>query len=362
MTIAPSAPHVPGSLPFDDAEQGFLWAGRTWGDRLRRIPDGETEPLRRAWQPFLPWFRANPTIARGADIQFGVDHHEQYHLKEGVEPVFNEPFQYQEWALSSYEVFRRVRDAGGLPTHARLMVGMPSALDVVVSSVTAQAFRPVLDAYMKQLKVSIDTIVDAIPHEDLSFQLDSVVLSGEWTGGTAEYVEMGLIPDFGLDKAAMLEITNTQLAWIPEDVEVGFHLCFGDGNAEGHSEDFEPDKDALPGDIGSLVAFCNDIVKAAPRPITFLHLATYEHWLEPSAYAPLRDLDVGDAEISLGVICLRRDPDTETGVANARKRTESARSIIGDTFGIATTCGMGRFVPEQTDAAAVLFDELQPYH
>jgi hypothetical protein len=359
MTIRASGPHVPGSLPFASAEEGFRWAGSTLGDRVRRIPDGETEPLRRAWQPFLPWFRANPTLERGPDIEFGVDHHEQYSVKDGVEPAFDEPFQYQVWALDSYKAFKRVRDEGGLPAHARLMVAMPSAIDVVASSVTEGSYRPIFDAYMKQLKVSLETILENIPHEDLAIQLDSVFLPGVWSGDIAQYVEMGIIPDFGLDRANVMADTNAQLALIPEGVEVGFHLCFGDGNAEGHSEDMETDVSELPSDIGNLVELSNDLVKQAVRPVTFLHLATYQHWLEPAAYEPLRGLDVGDTEISLGVICLRRDPDNEIGTANARQRTASARSVIGDTFGIATTCGMGRFTPEQTEVATTLFDELQ---
>jgi hypothetical protein len=125
--------------------------------------------------------------------------------------------------------------------------------------------------------------------------------------------------------------------------------------------DHSSDPDELADDIGGLVVLSNDLVKAAPRKIDFLNLSTYQHWTDSAPYEPLKDLDVGDAEISLGVICLRRDPDIETGVTKARKRTEAARAVIGDQFGIATTCGMGRFTPDQTEAATVLYDELQPH-
>jgi hypothetical protein len=208
------------------------------------------------------------------------------------------------------------------------------------------------DAYVKQLKVSIDAICDEIPHEDLAIQLDSVFLPLEWMGDS-----IGVIAAFGLNKEIMLRDTMTQVGWIPEDVEVGFHLCFGDGSAEGHV-DHSSDPSELSDDIGGLVDLSNDLVKAAPRKIDFLNLSTYQHWTDAAPYGPLKDLDVGDTEISLGVICLRRDPDIETGVANSYKRTEAARSVIGDEFGIATTCGMGRFTPDQTEAATTLYDEL----
>jgi hypothetical protein len=352
--MASFAPHFPGSLPFDNAVEGFVWAGRTLGDRVRRVPDGETEPTRRMWQPYIPWFDRNPTLDRGEDLRFGVDVHPQFMLKEGVEPVFDEPFDYQSWARDSYAVFKRIRDRGGLPAHARYMVAMPSGIDQVCGATAAESYRPMYDAFVKQLKVSLDAICGEIPHEDLAIQLDSVFLPVEWMGES-----VGVIAAFGLNKENMLRDTMVQVGWIPEDVEVGFHLCFGDGSAEGHVEDTR-DPDELPSSIEGLVDLSNDLVKSAPRKIDFLNLSTYQHWTDAAPYESLRDLEVGDTEISLGVICMRRDPDIQTGIANARKRTEAARSVIGDHFGIATTCGMGRFTPDQTEAATQLYDELQP--
>jgi hypothetical protein len=340
-------PHFPGSFPLSSAEEVFAWAGRTLGDAVRRVPDGETEPARRAWSPHVPWFERNPTLDRAPDVDFYGESLKQWKLRPGIEPVFDERFDFADWARDSYAAFRRVRDAGGLPAHTRFQVSLPHSIDAVTASTSAEDFEPIYRAFIRQVEIAVGEIAAEVPHEDLAIQWDVPQAACLWSGQV-------YIP---LDKAYVLRELVGHAEWVPEGVELGFHLCFGDGNNEGNVGETRPD-DSLPQDAGGLTELANDLVRSIGRPVDFLHFPTYGHWLEVERFAPMADLEVGDADISIGVINLRRDDDVPVGVEHARQRAASARAAIGPGFGISSSCGLGRYTPEQFAAAGELYREL----
>ncbi|HWI22411.1 MAG TPA: hypothetical protein VNT22_07335 [Baekduia sp.] len=347
-------PHISGSLPLDDAEAVFAWAGRALGDRTRLIPDGETTPQRRSWMPHLPWFDANPTIEHGEPMEFGGEFFPTYRVKDGAEVAFNEPFEFQTWARESYATFKSARDAGVLPSHAKLLVAFPHSTDAVIHAVEAASFEAIYEAYVAQLQVSVQEIADSIPHEDLAMQWDIPTAAVLWTGGGAF---LGLSDS---DRPSILNEVVRHGEWVPEGVELGYHLCFGDGNnAENVAGDSDIDiEEDTAEDTAGLAELCNDIVRETDRRVDFLHLPTYAHWIERQQFEPLQGLDIDGAELSLGVINLRRDRGLENGVQRARQRTAAAVEAIGPTFGISSTCGLGRYTPAQFAAASDLFAEL----
>ncbi len=116
---------------------------------------------------------------------------------------------------------------------------------------------------------------------------------------------------------------------MPRDVELGFHLCYGDF---GHRHF------ANPPDATTLVRLAN-LVAAFDRPIAWLHVPVPLAWTTPRAFAPLRELAIGEAALYLGVVHLA------DGVAGARERLAAALGALPDDIsriGIATECGWGR--------------------
>src|ERR1700742_3580896 len=65
VTTLPVGVHLVGSVPLDSAEDVFRRAAAALGDRLRRIPDGETGPRSDwiLWQ--YPVFSARPQFVVG---------------------------------------------------------------------------------------------------------------------------------------------------------------------------------------------------------------------------------------------------------------------------------------------------------
>jgi len=115
---------------------------------------------------------------------------------------------------------------------------------------------------------------------------------------------------------------------IPEEVLVGYHLCYG-------TFPEWPMYEAR--DMSLLVRMANHAVKHSGRPVDWLHLAgpRYLRSEDDSFFEPLSDLEPGDARVYLGIV-LPID-----GVPGLRRRYETASRYLDD-FGVAMYCGFGR--------------------
>src|SRR5262249_29141544 len=118
----PDKVHLVGSIGLDSVEEVFRTVGRSCGNRLSRVPDGEPGP-RRLWvsfqYPFLrssPYLRPDPSGAVRKTNKFPL-----LCLAEGVDPdevSFGE-LGYAREARASYLDFCAARDRGELPRHVR---------------------------------------------------------------------------------------------------------------------------------------------------------------------------------------------------------------------------------------------------
>jgi methionine synthase II (cobalamin-independent) len=115
-------------------------------------------------------------------------------------------------------------------------------------------------------------------------------------------------------------------AAVPADVELGFHLCYGDWEAK-HFVD--------PLDAGKLVEFANLLAAAASRPITYIHMPVPIDRSDDAYFQPLRNLRLSTgAELYLGLV-------HADGAEGTKKRIAAASRYVSD-FGIATECGIAR--------------------
>jgi hypothetical protein len=88
----------------------------------------------------------------------------------------------------------------------------------------------------------------------------------------------------------------------------------------------------------------NEAVRRVSRHVDYVHMPVVPR-PDDAFYAPLRDLDVGDTRIFLGMV-----HHTDT-IDDFRRRRDLARKYLPE-FGIGSVCGYGRVDP--TEARAVL--------
>lgn len=323
-----------GSVNFDDAETTMRRAAEIMGPQLKRIPDGE--PGRR-----FHWIMFQPDVLAQASGLERVGDEPVWLRDNDIRPLRLAPgtsaadvtlprLGYADAARESYAIFTRLRDEGVIAPGTRFQVSLPTAT-AVVGIVFVDDDRAALEpVYQRALNREIAEIVDAIPHNDLAVQIDCAVefliyethtLDGGrhpwWTGD----VWQGLV-----DRAAL------PLAQIPNDVETGVHLCYGDSGEKHFVE---------PRDTETLVRFGNDLAEASARSFTWLHLPVPIERDDDAYFAPLRQLKLDPrTELYLGLV------HREDGPEGATRRIETALRHV-DTFGVSTECGIGR-APEGT--------------
>jgi hypothetical protein len=114
---------------------------------------------------------------------------------------------------------------------------------------------------------------------------------------------------------------------VPQDVELGYHLCYGDLDAK-HFID--------PIDAGKMVELANALAASVRHPIAFLHMPVPIARSDDAFFKPMAGLKLSpQTELYLGLI---HDSD---GAEGAKRRAAAARNYVKD-FGIATECGMAR--------------------
>jgi hypothetical protein len=339
--------HLVGSIPFDTVEEVFTNFGAALGPHLTTIPDGEVGP-RKHWisrvhyqvlagHPQLDVVRF-PQSVDGVEQQFPRNAGDSwlFKVKDGVERVrFGDPgwrLGYARDAVTSYFVFRTLRDAGTLPNHLRFQVSMPS----VISALPPRIFpdpddiAKVRPGYQEALAAELRTIIDKIPAGDLAIQ---------WDCSTEMQDAYGAVPGYPRDGAVERNMGQFRALspLIPKDVMLGYHLCFG---TLGGWPRFAPD------DLSGAVEMANGFIEASGRRIDWIHIPVLDR-TDDAFFAPLVDLKLQGARLYLGAIHNMERYD---------ERIALARKYFPE-FGVAAYCGMGR-VP-QNDLPSVLEDHLK---
>ena len=138
----------------------------------------------------------------------------------------------------------------------------------------------------------------------------------------------GTFPTFFSDKASEILARLIRLGKaVPDTIELGFHLCYGDS---GHQHFVEPRDTSL------LVNVANGIAIGINRTLNWLHLPVPRDRIDDDYFQPLTKLSLHEkTELYLGLIHM------SDGAPGARRRIETAKRFVRE-FGIATECGFGR--------------------
>ena len=309
-----------GSVPLGTAEEVFQACAHALDGQVKRLPDGETGPRTNwiAWQRGL--LGGNPALQQlpsaGPFPVFVLN-------PEHRGPVAFGALGYAKAALESYAVFRRLRDAGRIPAGLRFQVSLPTPLAVVAQYIEASAQAAVEGPYAARLLAEAGEITTAIPHGELAVQWDVAVEFAVLEGVRRVHFQ----PVY----EGVVERLRGLRAAIPEAVEMGFHLCYGDSGGKHFKE---------PADTSLLVKIANAISADSPRPIQWIHMPVPRERDDSAYFAPLRNLKLRpETRLFLGLV------HPGDGIEGTRRRMAMAERFIKD-FGIATECGFGRRPPE----------------
>jgi hypothetical protein len=314
--------HLVGSIGLLTVEDVFRICGTTLGRRLKRIPDGEVGGRRHwiSWQ--LPLLRSMSFFCNSDPSQGRFS---RMRLVEGTKPsdiVFGE-LGYAREARASYLDFLEARRRGEISPGVRFMVALPTPLAVIRAFTEPETLKVVEEPYTLAMIEEVARICRGIPHQDLSLQWDVCIEMVIWDGSSEHW----RWPTGGDGKADIIARLKRLAAAVPPDVELGFHLCYGDLDAKHF---FDP-RDAAP-----MVELANRLSQAVERPIHWIHMPVPIARSDDAYFAPFDALKLHDeTELYLGVVHL------QDGAEGLKKRSNAARAHV-ERFGIATECGFAR--------------------
>ena len=318
-----------GSLPADSTETALRAGGEYFGDLVFALPDGETGP-RAAWVGYererLVRNTQGVDTVRQTDSPSGIPRHAYetpvFQIQPGVSQLHWETWPRIDDAIESYQVFTKLRSDGVIGSGLRFQIGLPfpaSALNGFKADYGADypiAERAFEDLFARELR----RLTAAIPPTDLAIQWDVCyeVLDIE---GVLAWTAPGAWERFTGPVGRLTRL-------IPDDVLVGYHLCYG-------TFPEWPMYEAR--NLELLVRMANYAITHSGRRIDWLHLAgpKYLRSEDDRFFAPLAGLAPGDARVYLGIVL------PVDGSAGLKRRHATASRYLDD-FGVAMYCGFGR--------------------
>lgn len=321
--------HLVGSVPLADAESVFRLASSRLDGLLERIPDGETGERYNwvMWQ--LPKLEAHPDLDVVAPPNRDYGPTMRVCLRPGADAaaVAFADLGYATAAKQSWAVFSRLRDEGVIAAGTRFQVSLPTPFAVVCAFIDTDQDE-LERAYEARLLKEMAEIAAVVPAEDLAVQWDVAV-----EFAVLEYAFPAWLPeDYAEREAAIVQRLIRLGAAVPDGVQLGYHLCYGD---------FDHRHFVEPADTSKLAAVAGQVLAGVPRRVDFVHLPVPRDRDDDAYFAPLSALDLPEATtLYLGLV---HATDGEEG---GRRRMAAARAVQ-PAFGIATECGMGRRPAEQ---------------
>ncbi|PPL14192.1 hypothetical protein GY24_16890, partial [Microterricola pindariensis] len=231
--------HLVGSINQPTAAATLRIVAENLGTDAARIPDGEVGE-RFHWILFqgaafdavagLERLPIDPIIIAGFDVRpFRLD---------GTVPADElefGPLGYADAAIAGFGDFSALRDAGVIAPGTRFQVSLPSPLAPHTTFVAQDDKPAVYPAYAAAMEREIAAIAAAIPAEDLAIQIDmatefsfveQISIGGKQpvTWFTATPGDTSTAEIIAAVGAMAASVANQ----VPEGVEFGFHLCYGD--------------------------------------------------------------------------------------------------------------------------------------
>ena len=327
--------HLVGSVPLESATSVFRTACDHLDSLVARVPDGETGD-RTNW---IGW--QLPKLANAPGLSVKDDPDRDYGtpglicITGAAEDVRLDNLGYRDAAIASYSEFKALKDAGEIPSSVRFQVCLPTPLAPIHLYIRPEDQAALEPIYEAALLKELSELTDSIPHEELAIQWDTAVEFGVLEGVFPTYIE---------DRHAGIVERLVRLGEaIPGDVELGYHLCYGDAGHQHFAE---------PADMAKLVAVANDVSRTLSRTIQWVHMPVPRERTDHAYFAPLADLQLSaETELYLGLLHMT------DGKEGALERLRTAQGVIAE-FGVATECGFGRRPAESIPTLLDLHKEI----
>ena len=162
---APAGVHLVGSVPLGSAEEVFRSVAEALGDRLRRLPDGETGARSDwiVWQ--YPLFSSRPQFEMGPPGESSYRALPQLRLRSGVDAsgLAFEELGYASAAIASYDTFARLKREGAIPAGCRFLVSLPTPLAPVSAFVALEDQAELEPVYEAQMQAEVERILGGDP-------------------------------------------------------------------------------------------------------------------------------------------------------------------------------------------------------
>jgi hypothetical protein len=323
-----------GSVPLADAECVFRAIAKSLASHVRRIPDGETGPRLKwiDWQSHV--FESHPMFQRKeadlpdwriAKVESAWKSPGWYALRPDADPrrlTFG-PLGYAQAARASFEIFARCKREGTVRPDTRFQVSLPTPYNVIDQRVAPGDRLAVERPYEDRLLAEIDQVCEAIPHDQLAIQWDVAHEIQNLDGARPHW--------FDNPETEIIARLTRLAERIPPDIELGFHLCYGDF---GHRHFIEPKDTEL------MTRISNSLSRSVNRSIEWIHMPVPRDRTDDRYFAPFSNLRLQpQTRIFLGLI------HHTDGIVGATARMKTAGRYVGE-FGVATECGLGRRKPE----------------
>lgn len=325
--------HLCGSIPLADVDEVFTTAASIVGMYATRIPDGELGPRSSwiAWQQQV--LRDCPGLVEQSKRSgaYGTVR-SSFALADGQAPGSLDlgPLGYAQAAKDSYARFADLQAAGAVREATRFLVGLPTPLSLTlhfIEEADRSALEPVFE---RHIRAELEEIAATLPHAKLAVQWEVVFEFAVLEGVRPSHLGSPAA-EIGDRLAALGE-------WVPHEMELGYHLCYGDSGGHHFLE---------PKDSRWLADQAARIVRGARRRVDWLHVPVPIERDDSAYFAPLAGLELpAETRLYLGLV------HREDGLDGARRRIRAA-SGLGVPFGIATECGLGR---EPSDAIRSLLE------
>ena len=333
MNVRKSSIHLVGSIPLENPEEVFRTVATKFGENIRRIPDGETGERHR----WIYWQRTMLENHQSVCVDNNVEPFSLYQwdgkllrtselltFRSDVDPdevIFETG--YDEAAISSYQLFCRLKRQGVIDPETLFQVTLPTPIATGFMYWSPNSRGKFLEIYERSLLKALYAILKSIPHDNLCIQ---------WDVCQEVLIFENYFPDRSPDYRNQIINELVRLGdEVPETVELGFHLCYG-SPADEHL--------VMPKDTGILVDIMNSIGSGLERRLNYLHFPVPKDRGDHAYFQPLVNLDSDpDTEIFVGLIH-HNDPEGD------RVRMATAQKFL-NTFGVATECGWGRTDPKR---------------
>ena len=325
--------HLVGSVPFATAEEVFSVAGELLGNTLRSVPDGETGERIHwfMWQqkvmedsPFLRRARQSSKDPSTAAEQAGLG---RYEVRGELSGARFDKLGYADAAMASYKTFARLRAGGKVPHGVRFQVSLPTPLAPMTVMIESKDYEKVEPLYEDAMRAEIEAICRVIPANDLAIQWDVANEIGILEG-------IPIVPNpeilFPNPKSDILRRMLKVASWVPDEVALGFHFCYGDYDHKHYME---------PKDARVMVDLANAIFRETSRRVDWVHMPVPKERDDDAYFAPLADLDLpAETQLYLGLV------HYTDGLEGGKRRIATAQRHV-PAFGVATECGLGRRPP-----------------